>query len=898
MTACTNNGGSRARRAVTAALVGVLSVGAAPMVALATGAAPASGDVQVMADGDAFFKQGTVKYEDGLESGHAFVYKKSGATAVAQGLVPESVSYKNSSVADVTTFLPAASLSTQARGAHYYAYYEIDADAAEVKDSDGTPILVEGADGEEVSLRGTSTTSMPTDPGTYAVVVFYADSTGWSAMDRAATFSIVNGGLEGATLVEDGDVEDTTFAYNGENAGRQWANFQKHVGVAVDGVVLKNERSIGAHDGDYHFGTITEKDKTDVISVLECEKEYTVDVIGDGAYSGQSTKLTFKFEKMDLADADIVLNNSGVFVGPSNPTTNISSLVATINGENPSANSDFLACLDATITGRPASGDKGEYKITIAATEDSKYVKNSKEVTVLWGNAGAYISYDGTQMTSSFTFPTVDLTQEKPAYFDPSKIKTTVTNASGAETDHKVIVTNYETGASATEADLQRAGKWLVTVKVLDNVNGQTVVGLASVVVVNTNVISDSDNIFVTYDGKAITNNIISDDYTGSDLLEKLSVEISKGNKVLVEGTDYTIEVKKQDSTGKWVAADGVVDAGSYQVTIKGISFSPNVQYTFDVDPRTLVSIAPSNAFATQDNYVETTPGTIVKGTRYYFAHTGEEIAPEFTFKGDDGKTYTVPADQLEVTYEDASGNPVDLKDEGDYTIDTVTIKPGNFAYGIVMNVADVIEVTTASAFVDVPNDAWYAEAVATAKQQGYIGGVGGSNLFAPMRNMSRADVVCVLYRMAGGTIDNEGMTDAEKTYISDFTDVDEGAYYAKAVSWAVKTGVARGYGDTFGTSREVTTEEFATMLHRYATLIGNADSVDTDAVLAGVADGDQVSSYARDAVAWAVENGYVASNGNLIDPQGSVYRARVVTIAVRYQPEQLDTIISQNPHA
>ena len=56
-----------------------------------------------------------------------------------------------------------------------------------------------------------------------------------------------------------------------------------------------------------------------------------------------------------------------------------------------------------------------------------------------------------------------------------------------------------------------------------------------------------------------------------------------------------------------------------------------------------------------------------------------------------------------------------------------------------------------------------YAEAVATAKQQGYIGGVGGSNLFAPMRNMSRADVVCVLYRMAGGTIDNEGMTDAEK---------------------------------------------------------------------------------------------------------------------------------------
>ena len=100
------------------------------------------------------------------------------------------------------------------------------------------------------------------------------------------------------------------------------------------------------------------------------------------------------------------------------------------------------------------------------------------------------------------------------------------------------------------------------------------------------------------------------------------------------------------------------------------------------------------------------------------------------------------------------------------------------------------------------------------------------------------------------------------------------------------------GYGDTFGSARSITTEEFVTMLARYAAKMDDDTTVDTDAVLAGVADGDKVSSYARDAVAWAVENGYVASNGNLIDPQGSVYRARVVTIAVRYQPEQLHVIL------
>ena len=57
MTACTNNGGSRARRAVTAALVGVLSVGAAPMVALAT-----TGDVQLQADDASTVTRATVDY--------------------------------------------------------------------------------------------------------------------------------------------------------------------------------------------------------------------------------------------------------------------------------------------------------------------------------------------------------------------------------------------------------------------------------------------------------------------------------------------------------------------------------------------------------------------------------------------------------------------------------------------------------------------------------------------------------------------------------------------------------------------------------------------------------------------------------------------------------------------
>ena len=156
------------------------------------------------------------------------------------------------------------------------------------------------------------------------------------------------------------------------------------------------------------------------------------------------------------------------------------------------------------------------------------------------------------------------------------------------------------------------------------------------------------------------------------------------------------------------------------------------------------------------------------------------------------------------------------------------------------------------------PNDAWYAEAVYAANDAGYIGGIGGSTLFAPLSNITRADVACVLYRMAGGSIDasEEGMTNSELGYISQFEDVDPNAYYAKAVAWTTKVGITNGYGTTFGSDRAITTEEFATMLARYAKVTGTDTSVDADAVLAKVADGDKVTGYARESVAWAVEQG------------------------------------------
>ena len=92
-----------------------------------------------------------------------------------------------------------------------------------------------------------------------------------------------------------------------------------------------------------------------------------------------------------------------------------------------------------------------------------------------------------------------------------------------------------------------------------------------------------------------------------------------------------------------------------------------------------------------------------------------------------------------------------------------------------------------------------------------------------------------------------------------------------------------------------MTTEQFAVMLANYAKAAGKYEKVDVDATLAEVSDGSSVSAFAREQVAWAVDNGYIAMGGAAISPQAEISRGRVVTIAVRYQPE-VSSIVAEKP--
>ncbi len=176
--------------------------------------------------------------------------------------------------------------------------------------------------------------------------------------------------------------------------------------------------------------------------------------------------------------------------------------------------------------------------------------------------------------------------------------------------------------------------------------------------------------------------------------------------------------------------------------------------------------------------------------------------------------------------------------------------------------------------FTDVAEGACYYDAVLALAEQGIINGM-TETTFCPDNQLTRAQVVTMLYRMAGAP-----ETDAAAA----FADVPEGAYYADALAWAVETGVTEGVSETeFAPDMDVTREQFVTFLYRFAALEGQADSEPAD--LSAFQDAALVADWAQEAMAWAVGQGIVEGvTEDTIVPQGTATRAQAVTMLYRYE--------------
>lgn len=160
----------------------------------------------------------------------------------------------------------------------------------------------------------------------------------------------------------------------------------------------------------------------------------------------------------------------------------------------------------------------------------------------------------------------------------------------------------------------------------------------------------------------------------------------------------------------------------------------------------------------------------------------------------------------------------------------------------------------------------------------GYL--TGYDNQWMPNGTLTRGMVATVLWRAAG-----KPWADA-----ANFADVDYGQWYGSAIEWARQYGIISGYGNTntFGPEDAVTREQLAVMLANYARAYANVGTWSDGSRLSAKPDAGAVSSWAWDALAWAVDCGIIAgtpdANGTeWITPQNNATRAEAAKMLTKF---------------
>ena len=191
--------------------------------------------------------------------------------------------------------------------------------------------------------------------------------------------------------------------------------------------------------------------------------------------------------------------------------------------------------------------------------------------------------------------------------------------------------------------------------------------------------------------------------------------------------------------------------------------------------------------------------------------------------------------------------------------------------------------------FKDVAATDWFAgvvgQAVDAELMKGYSDDSGASTgFFGPYDNMTRAQVVTVLYRISGDATSGE-KPGANKT---PFTDVEDGAYYINALNWAYENGLTSGYtkangemANLFGPHDTVTREQLVTLVWRAA----GAPVATSDDAYRSCKDAGKESVFAVDALKWAASKGIltgsVEADGFYLKPMASTLRCEGAKVFV-----------------
>lgn len=827
MTACKDS--LNGKKAVSATLAGVLAVGMVPAAAFAA-EAPAD---EVQNDGIEL-----------LDTTSPVTLFNAGTIALGSTFSPVS-GQTNQFTANATTdgtALDLGAVTVTPKGQS-----EVTATGDDFK----VTITKDGTEVKEIKAPGTYTVSVEAVGGDY------------KGGKVSATITVKGASLENAELFQVNpdnakDVSDKTFTYTGNVLD---------LGVQIGGKALKAGT-------DYTIKFVKaggDANNDPAVEVKNADTYYAV-ITGQGNFVGNVKKIAdVKVDPFDLSKATVSVDDvyGATAAKPSTPTS-------VKNGSDVLANP---AEVKLTLNGDKTWDAKGEYTFTAKADVNNANITGEKtDVTCNKVDAVATFEYDGVAFPTEFTSNNGD---KKPVYFDLDKIA--AKDAAGKAVDESLLdvtVTDKNGNNATADFNAHKAGTY--TVKAAINDDTYTLGGSAECkVVIKEATVVTAENVVVKYQGKIVTS--VEKNYDGDDIVAsdfEVTVTDAKGN--VIEGSTQGLV----DAEGK--AVDKALNAGSYKLVIE----NDNVVFQGEaVVPITInkVDLSTIKVGAEESKTFDKTANAAItyvpKGTEVadlglkYQSGTDKDGKPEWT---------PIPANDTKVTVKDASGKEVTkLEDEGIYTIEIAAADDDaalnyTFPTEVSITVADEANLKFAD---NVDSSAWYYNEVNKAAELGLMNGYADTNLFGPNDTITRAQVAQVLFNMAGHRADMdlpEGSYNEIYGYAS-FVDVNGKMWYGKAIAWAKAAGIVTGYGDgTFAPENNITREEFATMLARYAQKYGNY-TAGSAADFAAYGDASVVDSWAAEYVAWAVKGGYMGKNTNVLTPLANMTRAEAAAMVVRY---------------
>ena len=385
-----------------------------------------------------------------------------------------------------------------------------------------------------------------------------------------------------------------------------------------------------------------------------------------------------------------------------------------------------------------------------------------------------------------------------------------------------------------------------------------------------------------SYTTKATTTSMSGDQYrcvvTGA--ASRVSVVSSAAALTVTAKPTYTITVsqtaggtatadKTTAAAGETVTLTATPDSGyhfdGWNVASNNVTIQDN-QFTMPAGNVEIQAIFARNSSGSSDpTYSVSLPSQVTGGelklSRRY-AEKGETVT--LTAIPDEG----YELDTLMVT--DSKGKEIDLTHKGgnEYTF--------KMPAGRVEIQVSFREIAVELPFTDVPEDAWYADAVRYVYKHDLMAGT-SATAFSPDATTSRSMIAAILWRMAGSPVVN---------YAMDYTDVAQGQWYSEAIRWAASEGIVGGYGNgLFGTNDPITREQFAAMLYRFAQEQGYDVSIGENTNILSYTDVADLSEYAISAMQWAVGTGIITGtgDGSTLSPQGQATRAEAAVMLTRY---------------